>query len=128
MEIVPIVALAIAATVLLMVIRESRPELAMLLSLVIGATLFFSVVSKIGMVVSTLSSIAARSDAGKLHLTTLLKIVGVAYITEFGSQVCRDANEGAIASKVELAGKVIIMVLAIPVVLVILDTILKLLP
>ncbi len=128
MEIVPIVALAIAATVLLLVLRESRPELAMLLSLVIGATLFFSVVSKIGMVVTTLSSIANKSDVGTLHLSTLLKIVGVAYITEFGAQVCRDANEGAIATKVELAGKVIIMVLAIPIILVILDTILKLLP
>ena len=80
------------------------------------------------MVVSTLKSIADKADVGSLHLATLLKIVGVAYIAEFGAQVCRDAQEGAIASKVELAGKVIIMALSIPIVLVILDSVLQLLP
>lgn len=128
MEIIPIVGLAIAATVLLIVLRQSRPEMALLLSILVGAMIFISALPKIGLVVSTMSSIASRAEVGSLHLGILLKIVGVAYISEFGAQICRDANESAIASKVELAGKIIILVLAIPVVLVILDTVLKLLP
>lgn len=128
MEIIPIVALAITATVLLIVLRQSRPEFALVLSILAGALIFLSALPKIGLVVSTMNSIASRVQIGSLQLSMLLRIVGVAYITEFGAQVCRDANESAIASKVELAGKVIIMVLAVPIVLVILDTVLGLLP
>jgi stage III sporulation protein AD len=128
MEIIPIVGIAITSTVLLIVLRQSRPEMALILSILVGVLIFISTLPKIGLVISTMNSIASKAQVGSLHLGTLLKIVGVAYICEFGAQVCRDANEGAIASKVELAGKIIIMVLAIPIVLVILDTVLKLLP
>lgn len=128
MEIISIAALALIAVILLTILRQERPELALALSILVGVLIFFSVIPKIGMVVSTMGSIANRAEVGTLHLSTLLRIVGVAYITEFAAQTCRDANEGAVASKVELAGKVIIMVLAIPVVLVILDTVLNLLP
>lgn len=128
MEIIPIVALAITATVLLIVLRQSRPEFALVLSILVGTLIFISALPKIGLVISTMDSIASRVQMGSLQLSILLRIVGVAYVTEFGAQVCRDANESAIAGKVELAGKVIIMVLAVPIVLVILDTVLKLLP
>ncbi|MGI6357343.1 MAG: stage III sporulation protein AD [Bacillota bacterium] len=128
MEIIPIVGLAITATVLLIVLRQSRPEFALILSILVGTLIFLSALPKIGMVVSTMNSIASKVEIGSLQLGMLLKIVGVAYITEFGAQICRDANESAIAGKVELAGKVIIMVLAVPIVLVILDTVLGLLP
>jgi len=128
MEIIPIVALAITATVLLIVLRQSRPEFALVLSILVGALIFLSALPKIGLVVSTMNSIASRVQIGSLQLSMLLRIVGVAYVTEFGAQVCRDANESAIASKVELAGKVIILILAVPIVLVILDTVLGLLP
>ncbi len=128
MDIVAIVFLAIVGMVLLIILRQSRPEMALVLSVLLGVLIFATVVPKIGMVVSTLKSIADKADVGSLHLATLLKIVGVAYIAEFGAQVCRDAQEGAIASKVELAGKIIIMALSIPIVLVILDSVLQLLP
>lgn len=128
MEIVSIVGLAISATVLLIVLRQSRPEIALVLSILVGVMIFFSALPKIGLVITTMNSIASKAQVGSLHLGILLKVVGVAYVSEFGAQICRDANETAIASKVELAGKVIIMVLAIPIVMVILDTVLKLLP
>lgn len=128
MDIVGVVFLAITGLVLLIILRQSRPEMALVLSILLGILIFATAIPKIGMIVNALGSIAARADVGSLHLATLLKIVGVAYITEFGAQICRDAQEGAIASKVELAGKVIIMALSIPIVLVILDTVLQLLP
>ncbi len=128
MEIIPIVGVAITATVLLIVLRQSRPEFALILSILVGTLIFLSALPKIVMVVNTMNSIANRVELGSLQLGMLLKIVGVAYVTEFGAQICRDANESAIAGKVELAGKVIIMVLAVPIVLVILDTVLGLLP
>lgn len=128
MDIVNLVLLAISGVVILVVLRQSRPEMALVLSVLLGVLIFAAVVPKIGMIVTTLGSISTKSDIGSLHLATLLKIVGVAYIAEFGAQICRDAQEGAIASKVELAGKVIIMALSMPIVLIILDSVLQLLP
>ncbi|NLW16118.1 MAG: stage III sporulation protein AD [Firmicutes bacterium] len=128
MDIIGIVFLAIVGVVLMIILRQARPELALLLSILLGVLIFATAIPKIGMIVNTLGSIAAKTDVGSLHLSTLLKIVGVAYIAEFGAQVCRDAQEGAIATKVELAGKIIIMALSIPIVLVILDSVMQLLP
>jgi len=61
-------------------------------------------------------------------MSTILKIIGIAYIAEFGAEVCKDAGEGAIASKIELAGKVIIIVLAAPIITSLLDLIVEIMP
>ena len=61
-------------------------------------------------------------------LILILKIIGVAYIVEFGAQISRDAGEEAIASKIELGGKIIIMVLSMPILLALIDLIIKILP
>ncbi len=128
MNIIAVVALAIVGVILLIILRQTREELALLLSILLGVLIFTAAIPKISMIVNTLENIAAKADVGNLHLATLFKIVGVAYITEFGAQICRDAEEGAVAQKVELVGKVIIMSLSVPIVLVILNTVLQLLP
>ena len=61
-------------------------------------------------------------------LETVLKIIGIAYIAEFGAQVTRDAGQGSIAAKIELAGKVLILIMAIPIINVIIETIVKFFP
>jgi stage III sporulation protein AD len=58
-----------------------------------------------------------------VYLNTILKIIGIAYVTEFGAQVCRDAGEGAVAGKIEFAGKIMIMVMAVPIIALVLQTI-----
>lgn len=127
MEIVQVVGLAIVAVVLLLVIRQQRPEIAVLLGLVVGVAIFFMVAQRLVAVVDFLRDLASRAKVDDLYLNTILKIVGIAYIAEIGAQVCRDAEENSVASKVELAGKVLILVLAMPIVMAILETILKVL-
>lgn len=127
LEIVQVVGLAIVAVVLLLVIRQQRPEIAVLLGLVVGVAIFFMVAQRLVAVVDFLRDLASRAKVDDLYLNTILKIVGIAYIAEIGAQVCRDAEENSVASKVELAGKVLILVLAMPIVMAILETILKVL-
>jgi len=62
------------------------------------------------------------------YLQTLLRIVGLAYLAEFGAQVCRDAGEGNIAARIEFAAKVIILVLAVPIIVAVMESILSLIP
>jgi len=75
-----------------------------------------------------LEELAASSGVQMIYLKTILKIIGIAYIAEFGAQIVRDAGQEGIASKIELAGKVMIMVLAIPIISIIIETVIKLLP
>lgn len=128
MEIVQIVGLALVATVLVVVLRQLRPEAALLLSVAAGVVLFLLVVDKVAAVVGAMRELAGRAGVNAIYLGLILKIVGIAYVAEFGAQVCRDAGEGALAAKVELAGKILVLVLAVPVLVAVLDTLLTLLP
>lgn len=128
MDIIKIVGLGLVATILVVIIKQQRPELAVQLSIVVGAVIFTMMLGKINSVISLLQEMARRSNISMLYMETILKIIGVAYIAEFGAQICRDAGEGAIASKVEFAAKVIVIVLAIPVIAAVFDYLLKLLP
>lgn len=123
-----IVGLALVAAVLLMVVRQQRPELGLLLSLAAGVLIFLLVLGKISGIVALLEELATAARVDRLYLTTLLKIIGVSYIAEFGAQVCRDAGEQAVASRVELAAKVLIVVLAMPIVVAVLESVMRLLP
>lgn len=128
MEIMQIVGLGIVVTILILVIRQQRPELALLLSLTLSVMIFLLVAGKISLILDLFHELAGRANVNQLYVNTVLKIIGIAYISEFGAQICKDAGEGAIAGKIELAGKILILVLAVPIIAVVLDTIAKLLP
>jgi stage III sporulation protein AD len=128
MEIMQIIGLGIVVTILILVIKQQRPELAVQLSLGLSVIIFLLVVGKISLILDLFRELADKANINQLYLNTVLKIIGIAYVSEFGAQVCRDAGEGAIAGKIEFAGKILIMVLAVPIIAVVLDTIVKLLP
>ncbi|MFZ5985781.1 MAG: stage III sporulation protein AD [Bacillota bacterium] len=128
MEIFQIIGLAVVATIIVIVLKAQRPEIAVQVSLVTGIIIFLLVLSKVAAVVDLLNSYAKKVNIDTVYLFTLLKIVGIAYIAEFGAEVCKDAGEGAIASKVELAGKVIIVVMAVPIITSLLDLVINIMP
>jgi stage III sporulation protein AD len=128
LEIIQVVGLGLVTTFLILVIKEQKPVFAFLLATFVGIVIFTSLVGKIGEVVGILQNLAHQAHVNDLFLETILKIIGIAYIAEFGAQVTRDAGQGAIASKIELAGKILIMVMAIPIITVIIETIVQILP
>jgi stage III sporulation protein AD len=128
MDIIQIVGIALATTVILSVIKGQVPQISFLISLFVGTAIFLMLLTKVSAVVLVLEKLAIQAQVNLIFLETILKIIGIAYIAEFGAQVVRDAGEGAIAGKVELAGKVLIMVLAIPIISVIMESIIHLLP
>lgn len=128
MEIVQIVGLGFVVTLLILIIKKQKPELAVQLSLTLATIIFLMVLAKLNVVLTLFRDLAEKANISQMYLNTILKIIGIAYITEFGAQVCRDAGEGAIAGKIEFAGKIFIMVMAIPIIALVLDTIVKLVP
>ncbi len=75
-----------------------------------------------------LEVIAVNAKVNIIYVETILKIIGIAYIAEFAAQITKDAGQGAIASKIELAGKILILAMAIPILSVLIETIIQLIP
>lgn len=128
MEIFKIVGLGIIATILTVILKNQRPEISLQISIITGIAIFIFVVTKLASVLEVLNMFAKKINMDLVYITTIFKIVGIAYVSEFGAQVCRDAGEGAIASKIEFAGKILIMVLAIPILIAVFNLILELMP
>lgn len=128
MDIIQIVGLGLVATVLTLVIKEQKPMFAFMIALITGIIIFLFLIGKISEVIRILERMAVQANLNMIYLETILKIIGIAYIAEFGAQITRDAGQGAIASKIELAGKVLILVMAVPIITVIIETIISLFP
>ncbi|MEX2356545.1 MAG: stage III sporulation protein AD [Thermaerobacterales bacterium] len=128
MGIFQVLAVALFGVLLLVLLRKERPEMAVLLSLVVGIVLLAAIIREIGALLDLITGMIARADLDMRYAGSLLRIIGIAYLAEFGAQICRDAGEGALAGKVELAGKIFILLLGIPIVLAVLETLLRLLP
>ncbi|MGG3282523.1 stage III sporulation protein AD [Paenibacillus solani] len=128
MEMIQVVGLGLIATVLILIVKEQKPLFAFLLAVSTSVLIFLLLVGKIGNVLSMLEDLAENSGVQIIYLKTVLKIIGIAYIAEMGAQIVRDAGQESIASKIEMAGKVLILVLAVPIIGIIIETVLKLLP
>jgi stage III sporulation protein AD len=127
-EIWQIVGLALIVTVISVVLKQSRPEIALQLTILAGTSIFILVMNKIKVIVELLQNLADQANISSYYLLIVLKIVGVAYLAEFGAQICRDAGEGALAGKIELAAKVGVIVLAIPIIVAITESLVRLVP
>ncbi|SHM51664.1 stage III sporulation protein AD [Caldanaerovirga acetigignens] len=127
MEIVQIVGIGLITAVFVVLLREERPEIALLISIIAGIFVFLLMLNKIATVLSLLQNMAARANIDFIYLSAILKIIGIAYVAEFGAQICRDAGSSSIATKIEFAAKIIIMLLSIPILMSVLELLLKIL-
>lgn len=125
MEIIKVVSFAILAAMVLVVLRQYKPEIALTASLAAGAIILIFTISKVSQVINILQTLAEQAKVNPIYFKIVLKVVGVAYLAGFGAQVCRDAGEGAIAMKIEMAGKIIVLLLAIPILSAILQVVLN---
>ena len=94
----------------------------------VGCTIFLFLIDEIARIVQMVESIAVEANISTVYVETILKIIGIAYIAEFGAQITKDAGQGAIASKIELGGKILILAMAIPILTVIIETVISLIP
>ena len=109
-------------------IRQSRPDIAQLLSIAVGVVIVIYLLGYLSLMVNLITDLALEAEINTVFLRTLLRVIGVAYIAEFGAQVCRDAGEGSIAMKIELAGKLLLLVMAIPILIAVLEGIVNFIP
>ncbi|KZZ86346.1 stage III sporulation protein AD [Bacillus sp. SJS] len=125
---IQIVGLGLVATFLALVIKEQKPNFAFLLVVFTGCVIFLYLVDQIYEIIRMIEKIAVNANVNLIYVETIMKIIGIAYIAEFGAQLTKDAGQGAIASKIELGGKILILTMAIPILTVIIETVIKMIP
>jgi stage III sporulation protein AD len=118
----------LVATFLALIVKEQKPNFAFLLVVFVGCTIFLFLVDQIYEIIHMLERIAVNAKVNMMYVETILKIIGIAYIAEFGAQITKDAGQGAVASKIELGGKILILAMAIPILTVIIETIISIIP
>ncbi|WP_185762586.1 stage III sporulation protein AD [Bacillus methanolicus] len=128
MEIIQIAGIALISTFLALIVKEQKPNFAFLLIVFVGCTIFLFLVDQIYEIIHMIEKIAVNANVNLIYVETILKIIGIAYIAEFATQITKDAGQGAIASKIELAGKILILAMAIPILTVLIETIIQMVP
>ena len=127
MEILKIAALALCAVMIIVLVKNYKPEFGIFVAIGCSILILYFLVDSLKYAFSYMSQLYDKLDYGKTYFPIIIKVLAIAYITEFTSQLCKDAGESSIASKVELAGKIIIFCVAIPVFISILNLVEQLL-
>ena len=125
---IQIIAIGIVGAILSLIVKQQKPELAMIISMGTGVILIVLVLNDASALVQFLGSVAQKYSIDAALFKTVLKITGISYLAEFGIQACKDAGESAIAGKVELGAKVLILALCVPIVLEVLELLARMLP
>lgn len=128
MAIIQIVGVTILATILIIVIKQIKPEMAFMLSLLTGIIILIIIIDQVAVVVDLLNQLARKSGIDLMYFNTIVKIIGIAYIGQFGAEITKDSGETALASKIEIAAKILIMIMAVPIMLSLIETILEIIP
>jgi stage III sporulation protein AD len=93
-----------------------------------SAVIFFMLLPMLAEVMGIMRYIGGLLGNGQPYVSLVVKVIGVAYLAELGASVCLDAGESAVAAKIELAGRVVILVIAAPVILDVAHVIIGLMP
>ncbi len=128
MNIVQIVAIGLVTAVLAITVKKQSPDFSLMITVAGSVLIFVLILPSLGSVINVITKLTDETKIDSSYVMLVLKVVGIAYLAEFGAQICNDANESAIASKIELAGKVLIMLISAPVLISLTETILGLLP
>ena len=128
MDIIKIIGVGIIALIIIIIIKQYRPEFTIYVSLIAGAIILMLIMDKLSAIISLLTSLSSKTAINNEFLVLLIKITGIAFLTEFAVSICKDAGERAIANKVDMGGKVIIISMSIPIIASLLETVVKILP
>ena len=125
MEIIKIIGIGLTALAILIILRQYKPEFALYVSLIAGIIILTMILTKVTGVIHLIKDVSNRAGINSQLIGLLLKITGIAFLTEFATSVSNDCGESAIANKIELGGKMIIIVISLPIISSLLESILK---
>ena len=127
-DVIRIIGIGLLALIIIVILKQYKPEFAIYVSMVAGVLILVLSIQKLTGIINLLQSLANKTYINQSFLSILLKITGIAFITEFAVSICSDAGEKAIASKIEIGSKVIIIAMSIPIITSLLELVIEILP
>lgn len=128
MEIVQVIGVGLIALVIIMTLKQNKPEFVIYIELIAGVIILSLCFDKITAVVNYIYEISSKVKLSNRFIGIMLKITGIAILAEFATSICIDAGEKAIASKIEIGSKVLIVTTSLPIISSLLEIVLKVLP
>ena len=126
MNILKVCIFCFTAVILILTLKEHNKSIAALISIVAGIGIMIYVLSQMVGIFEILENLSSKAHVETKYLSLILKVAGISYLVEFGKNVCVDSGECALGTKLELAGKVMIVTLTIPILREILELIINL--
>ena len=127
-EVIKIIGIGLIALILIIIIKQYRPEFALYISLIAGSLILILALDKLTNIINLLKHICNESGLNSKFLEILLKMTGIAFLAEFAISICKDAGETALANKVELGSQAIVISMSVPIIYNLLEIIMKLMP
>lgn len=109
-----IILVGLIGTVLIITVKEYKPEIAIILSIAIGVIILLAAIKLISPIFNEIKEIIKSSTASSANINTLIKALGICYLTQFVSDVCNDSGQSSISTKVQLVGRIAICISALP--------------
>lgn len=126
-ELLKIVAIALITVVAHMLVKQVKPEIAVIIALVGSIIIISMTINSLKSVISSFYSIFKTTGVDANLLAPLFKIIAIGYIGEFGANICVDAGAGSVADKILFSAKIIILMLALPIITQVIDMVVALL-
>ena len=128
MDIINIIGIGLISLVITIIVKQYKPEFAVYISLIAGALILMLVFDKLSEVIKLLNNLASKSAINSKFISLLIKITGIAILTEFAVSICKDSGETAIANKMDIGGKIMIIAVSVPIISSLLENVIKILP
>lgn len=116
MLIFKVIGIGIITSIAVIIIKQLKPEIAVIVGMSGSIIILLMILNSLGTVIESFTNLTEKIGIDNELFTLVLKIIGIGYITEFSANLCIDCGSVSIADKILLAGKVVIMLLAIPIV------------
>ena len=116
MEVMRIVGIGLIGAILSILLRNSKPEFSMLIPVVVSFTVLACAMPYLIRITEELSRMASSAGINSSYMRIVIKVIGICYLVCITAELCKDAGENAIAAKIELGGKLIILAMAIPII------------
>ena len=111
---VQITGLAVVAVALSTVLKQKNPEYSLALSILTGVLILGLILAAAAPLFGRIGALLEATGAGSDYVEILFKALGLCFLTQIACDACRDLGESAIASKVEVAGKISVLLISMP--------------
>lgn len=114
MEIFRIIGVGMVGLFATVILKEVKPEFAVVASVVTGIALLYFVIEPFSSAIGVFRSIADQANLDASLVGGVVKIIGVGYLTEFSASLCEDYGVSSVGKKMQFAGKILILTLSLP--------------